>query len=84
MQQARQADQQEDASDELPGHIARREKLREKVQQAKRDIEARAKSGAGEGQAEYLRKKATHQKRNAGGGRPKGSPPKPPGEQPKG
>lgn len=84
MQEAKQADRQEDAGDELPDQIARRDKLREKVQQARRDIEARAKAKALEGQGEYLKKKAAHQERNAGGGRPKGSPPKPPSDKPKG
>lgn len=83
MQKAKQADQQNESNDELPEQIARRDKLREKVSQAKRDIEARAKAKARDGQAAYLQKQAAHEKRNAGGGRPQGSPPKPPSDKPK-
>ena len=69
MQKANQVERQEGIDDELPEQLARREHLRQKIQQAKRAIEAREKAKAVEGQAAYLKKKAAHQERNAGGGR---------------
>jgi len=82
MQQAKQADRTDGPGDELPDPIARREALREKVQKAKRDIEARAQAKAEAAQADYLKKKEAHEKRNRGGGRPQGAPPKPPRDKP--
>ena len=80
MQKANQVERQEGIDDELPEQLARREHLRQKIQQAKRAIKAREKAKAVEGQATYLKKKAAHQERNAGGGRRKGSPPNPPSD----
>jgi hypothetical protein len=83
MEEAKQADQQAQSDNQLPEQISRREALREKVRQAKHELEQRAKQKAQAEQGEYLKKQAAHRKRNAGGGRPKGSPPKPPSQQPK-
>jgi transposase/ElaB/YqjD/DUF883 family membrane-anchored ribosome-binding protein len=80
LKQAEQADQTE-ANDgqSLPEEIARREKLKAKLEQARRTLEARAKARAQEEQADYERLKAQREERP---GRSKGKHPKPPEENP--
>ena len=80
LKQAEQADQAE-ANDgqSLPQEIARREKLKAKLEQARRTLEARAKARAQEEQADYERLKAEREERP---GRSKGKHPKGPEENP--
>ncbi len=82
LKQAEQADQAE-ANDgqSLPQEIARREKLKAKLEQARRTLEARAKAQAQEEQADYNRLKAEREQRE---GRNKGKHPKPPEDNPPG
>ena len=81
MQQAEQADRsEEDDGQKLPDEIARRQSLRQKMQQARRELEARARQRAEAERAEYERKLAEREQRE---GRSKGPRPKPPDEQPR-
>ena len=81
MQQAEQADRsEEDDGQKLPDEIARRQSLRQKMQQARRELEARARQRAEAERAEYERKLAEREQRK---GRSKGPRPKPPDEQPR-
>lgn len=81
MQQAEQADRsEEDDGQKLPDEIARRQSLREKMQQARRELEARARQRAEAERAEYERKLAEREQRE---GRSKGPRPKPPDSTPR-
>jgi len=82
LKKAEEADsrEQEDGQS-LPEEIARREKLRQKMEAARRQIEERARQRAEAERAEYKRKVAARENRR---GKSKGKEIKPPEEQPKG
>ena len=64
LQQAEQMDQQEDSDGQsLPKEIARREKLLQKMQRARQELERRAKQRAQAERAEYERKVHSRQQR---------------------
>jgi transposase len=66
--QADQADRQEkDDGQSLPNEIARRERLLEKMQQARQDLEERAKARAAAEQADYERKVQERNQRSGKG-----------------
>ena len=78
--QAEQTDQQDQADGQsLPEEISRRERLLERVQQAREQLEQRAKQRAEAQQAEYEKKLADRDKRS---GKRKGPKPKPPKDRP--
>jgi transposase len=80
LDQAEQTDQQDQVDGQsLPEEIARRERLLEKMQQAREQLEQRAKQRAEAGQAEYEKKVRERNKRN---GKRKGPKPKPPKDTP--
>lgn len=80
MKQAEQADQQDkDDGQRLPDQIRRRQKLREKMQEARAQLEAQAKAKAEAERAEYERKLA---EREQGEGSAKAKPPSPPKDTP--
>ncbi|MEE8502060.1 MAG: IS1182 family transposase [Kiloniellales bacterium] len=81
MERAEAADgDREDDPQALPKEIARREALRDRLDAARRHLEARAKARAETEQAEYQAKVAAREKRT---GRAKGKQPKPPEEMPR-
>lgn len=81
MERAERTDREDDEDGRtLPDEIARREKLREKMQQAKRELEERAEKRAEAERAEYERKLAERDQRE---GRSKGPKPRPPEETPR-
>jgi transposase len=82
LKRAEEADsrEQEDGQS-LPKEIAHREKLRQKMEAARREIEKRARERAEAERAEYERKVAERKDRQ---GKSKGKKIKPPEEQPKG
>lgn len=81
MQQAEQTDQRdEDDGQKLPDEIARRQKLRSKMIQARAQLEQQAKAKAQAEQAEYERKRADRQQRE---GKSQGPHPKPPSDTPR-
>lgn len=81
MKQAEQADQSDrDDGQKLPKEIARREKLRQKMLDARAQLEREAKARAEAERAEYERKLAEREKRE---GRSKGPKPKPPDPMPR-
>jgi transposase len=82
MSTAESADQ-EDANDgqTIPDEIARRERLRARMQEARAALDARAKERAASEQAAYERKLADREKRE---GKRKGKRPKPPDDTPGG
>jgi len=80
LKQAEQADQTEvNDGQSLPEEIGRREKLKAKLEKARRTLEARAKARAEDEQADYERLKAQREERP---GRSKGKHPKPPEQTP--
>jgi transposase len=80
LQEAERTDRREDDDGQsLPKEIARREKLREKMQQARERLERRAGQRAEAQQAEYEQKVRDRQQRE---GRRKGKMPKPPKDTP--
>lgn len=80
LKQAEQTDREEDDDGQsLPKEIARREKLREKMQQARERLERRAKQRAEAQRADYERKVRDREQRE---GRRKGKKPKPPKDRP--
>lgn len=79
--EAADAKEREQAPDKLPGEIARREKLREKMDKAKERIEQQAKARAERERVEYERKVKEREKRK---GSRKGPRPKEPDETPRG
>jgi transposase len=82
LKKAEEADSREqDEGQSLPKEIARREKLRQKMEAARREIEERARARAEAERAEYERKVAARENRQ---GKSKGKEIKPPEEQPKG
>lgn len=81
MEKAEQTDQaDEQDGQKLPDEIARLQTLREKMQQAQRELEARARKRAEAEQAEYERKLAEREQRE---GKAKGPKPKPPDPTPR-
>lgn len=82
LKKAEEADSREqDGGQSLPKEIARREKLRQKMEAARREIEERGRARAEAERAEYERKVAARENRQ---GKSKGKQIKPPEEQPKG
>jgi len=84
MEQAERTDQRDEADGQsLPEEIARREKLKAKLEQARRSIEERAKKKAQAEQADYERKvKAREQRKGSAKGRHIQKPdPKPQGKE---
>jgi transposase len=79
LQQAESADQQNEDPQALPKEIARREKLRQKMDDACAQMEARARTRAAAEQAEYEAKLAARAQR---AGSAKGPEPKPPKDTP--
>ena len=80
LQEAERTDRrEEDDGQSLPKEIARREKLRQKMRQAREQLERRAKQRAEAQQAEYERKGRDRQQRE---GKRKGKKPKPPRHTP--
>ncbi len=80
MQQAEQADLRErEEGQRLPEEIARRERLKAKLEQARKRLEQRARARAASEQAEYERKVAARQQRT---GSSKGKRIKPPDDRP--
>jgi len=77
LQEAERTDQREDDDGQsLPKEIARREKLRQKMQQAREQLERRAKQRAEAQQAEYERKVRDRQQREGKRKGPKAKAPK--------
>ena len=70
---------EDDDGQSIPREIARRERLREKMQEARRELEARAKTRAEAEQAEYEKKERDRAQRS---GRSKGRHIKPPKDTP--
>jgi len=82
LKKAEEADSREqEEGQSLPKEIAHREKLRQKMEAARREIEERARERAEAERAEYERKAAAREDRQ---GKSKGKKIKPPEEQPKG
>jgi hypothetical protein len=83
MKQAEQTDQNDSENGpHLPDEIKRRQKLREKMQQARAHLEAQAKARAESEQSEYERKLAEREQRPRNGGGAKAKPPNPPKDTP--
>ncbi len=81
MEKAERTDQSEETDGQsLPGELSRREKLKDKLEQARKRIEERAKHKAQSEQAEYERKLKAREQRQ---GRAKGSRIKEPDPQPR-
>jgi transposase len=82
LKKAEEADNREqEEGQSLPKEIAHREKLRQKMEAARREIEERVRERAEAERAEYERKAAAREDRE---GKSKGKKIKPPEEQPKG
>ena len=65
MEQAEQTDRSEETDGQrLPAEIARRQQLKEKLEKARQNLEARAKCQAKKEQADYQKKVADRQKRS--------------------
>jgi len=80
MEEAERRDQRDEADGQtLPEELARRENLKERLEQARQRIEARAKAQAESEQAEYERKVKAREQRK---GRAKGKPIHPPDATP--
>lgn len=79
LRQAESADQQGEDAQRLPQEIARREKLRERMDEACAALEARAKARAEAERADYDKKVAARDQREP---RTKGPAPKPPQDTP--
>jgi len=80
LDEAEQTDQQDQADGQsMPEEIARRERLLEKMQKAREQLEHRARQRAEAEQAEYEKKARDRDKRN---GKRKGPKPKPPKDTP--
>jgi transposase len=79
LQQAERADQQDEDAPRLPQGIARREKLRQKMEQTCARLEPRAKERAAAERAEYACQLAARQQRE---GSAKGPAPQPPPDTP--
>ena len=83
LERAERADAKEAGGDRLPQEIAQRQALKEKLEQARRKLENRAKAEGRAQMAAYEAKVKAHEDRNRGGGRPKGAPAKKPSEEPR-
>ena len=83
VQRAEQAEAKESQEPlDIPAELARREKRKAALQQARQVIEARAKEMLAERQAEYEAKQAARQQQREAGKKPRGQDPVPPSEQP--
>jgi transposase len=83
MERAQQADAQESKESlDIPAELARREKRKAALEQARQVIEARAKEMAAAQQAEYEARQAARQAQREAGKKPRGPEPTPPSEQP--
>lgn len=82
MEKAEKADQQEGLdSSKLPDEIAKREKLKRKISEAKVAIEIREKERIAKETAEFEQKKKDRENQDQ---KPRGKEPKPPGQSPRG
>jgi transposase len=83
MERARQAEAKESQEPlDIPAELARRDKRKAALQQARQVIEARFQEQRAERQAEYEAKQAARQQQRDEGRKPRGKEPVPPGEQP--
>ena len=83
MERAQQADARESQEPlDIPAELARREKRKAALQQARQVIEARAQEMAVERQAEHEAKVAAREQQRAAGKKPRGQEPAPPDAQP--
>ena len=83
VERAQQAEARESQEPlDIPAELARREKRKAALQQARQVIEERAKEMAVERKAEYEAKQAARQQQRDTGKKPRGKEPTPPGEEP--